>query len=144
MIVVDVNVCLYAHDASSPCHEAAHAWLRTALNGLEPVRFPWTTIVGFRRVATSHRVLESPLSVEQAAGVVDVWLEAPAGGIVEPTERHWRVLRDLMVDSDARGPLVPDAHLAALAIEHGATLATTDRDFRRFLGLRLLDPTASA
>lgn len=142
MIIVDANVCVYAHDSASSRHDAARSWLESALNESEPVRFPWATIVAFLRLATSPRVVERPLSVAEAAGEIDKWLTAPAGDIVEPTERHWSVLRGVLEEADARGPLVPDAHLAALAIEYGATLATTDRDFRRFPGLRLLDPTA--
>jgi len=142
VIIVDANVCVYALDSASPRHDAARSWLEFALNGSEPVRFPWATIVAFLRLATSPRVVERPLSVAEAAGEIDKWLTAPAGDIVEPTERHWLVLRGILEEADARGPLVPDAHLAALAIEYGATLATTDRDFRRFPGLRLLDPTA--
>lgn len=143
MIVVDANVCLYAHDSTSSHHATARAWLSAVLNGGEPVRFPWTTILAFLRLTTSPRVFDRPLSVTEASDAVGTWLSAPAGGTVEASERHWTVLRDLLHEAAATGPLVADAHLAALAIEHGATLATTDRDFRRFPGLRLLDPTAA-
>jgi toxin-antitoxin system PIN domain toxin len=142
LILVDANVCLYAHDSTSPRHEPARRWLVSALGGAEPVRFPWATVLAFIRLTTNPRVYERPLSVGEAAAAVDAWLSSPAGGTVEPTERHWPILKEILEDADATGPLVADAHVAALALEHGATLATTDRDFRRFPGLRLLDPTA--
>jgi toxin-antitoxin system PIN domain toxin len=102
------------------------------------------TLLAFVRVSTSRRVLEHPLSISEAAAIVSAWLQRPMVTLVNPGERHWEILRDVMTKGQAQGPLIMDAHLAALAIEHGATLASADRDFARFPGLKLLNPLISA
>ena len=140
MILVDANVLLYAYDGSSPRHEPARRWVETAFSGDEAVGLPVVTLVAFIRIATNPAVYRRPLSPTRAIEIVQEWLARPNVSVVNPSERHWPLLADLATSGQARGPLVVDAHLAALAIEHGATLATTDRDFARFPGLRSFDP----
>jgi hypothetical protein len=140
MILVDANLLLYAYHQRAEQHERARAWLEAALSGLEPVGLAWSTILAFLRIATSPRVFERPLSAAEAEAIVSSWLDEPAVVLVDPGARYWEILRTLLVDAQVTGSLVPDAALAALAIEQGATLATTDRDFLRFRGLRLEDP----
>lgn len=135
---------LYAHDTSSRHHARCRDWLIRALKGDEHVGLPWQMLLGFLRIVTNVRAVRQPLATEEAAAVVSRWLERPQAVIVEPGERYWDILRDLLHRSQVRGPMVSDAAIAALAIEHGATLCTTDRDFRRFDGLALLDPTEDA
>jgi toxin-antitoxin system PIN domain toxin len=140
MILIDVNILLYAYDTSAPQHPAARRWLEEVLSQPEPVLLPWATILVFLRIATSPRILQHPLSISEAVETVDSWLALPNVAVVDAGERHWHILRDLLPASQSRGPLVPDAHLAALAIEHGAVLCSNDRDFARFQGLRVKDP----
>jgi hypothetical protein len=140
MILLDANLLLYAYDPSSPHHEAARDWLENTLSGAQHIGLAWMTLLAFVRVSTSRRVLEHPLTITEAAATVSAWLERPTITVLNPGERHWEILRDVMTKGQAHGPLIMDAHLAALAIEHGATLASADRDFARFPGLKLLNP----
>jgi toxin-antitoxin system PIN domain toxin len=140
VILIDANILLYAHDRSSPHHEAARVWLETTLSKPEPVGLSWLTILAFLRISTNPRVLQHPFSVAEAVAIVAGWLQRPTVTILHPSDRHWEILQDLMIKGQAHGPLATDAHLAALAIEQGATLATADRDFTRFPGLRILNP----
>lgn len=140
MTLVDANLLLYAYDASSRFHEGARSWLEERLSGTEPVGLAWITLLAFLRIATNPRALARPLLTERAVAIVSSWLALPCVVRPEPGERHWEILSGLMSSAQARGPLVMDAHLAALALEHGAVLATTDRDFARFEGLRTVNP----
>ena len=140
MILIDANLLLYAYDPSSPHHEASRDWLETNFSRRELIGLAWSTILAFLRISTSPRPLEHPLSTLEAVAIVSEWLNRPVVTLLSPGERHWEILRGLLTHGQAQGPLVMDAHLAALAIEHGATLATTDKDFTRFPGLRLLNP----
>ncbi|MGH9383456.1 MAG: type II toxin-antitoxin system VapC family toxin [Vicinamibacterales bacterium] len=144
MMLVDANLLLFAYDRRAAEHAASRAWLETTLAGPELVRFAWLTVWAFLRISTNPRVFEHPLSMAEAEEIVSSWLAQPNAGIVEPGERHWEILKSLTRDGRTKGPLVMDAALAALAIEHGATLCTTDRDFARFEGLKRADPLASA
>jgi toxin-antitoxin system PIN domain toxin len=144
MIVIDANLLLYSYDDTSPYHAAARQWLETTFSEPETVGLSWVTLLAFVRITTSPRPLEHPLTLSEATEIVDEWLTRPTVTILHPGARHWEVLRDLMQKANVRGPLVSDAHLAALAIEHGATLASADRDFARFPGLRFLNPLRSA
>jgi hypothetical protein len=141
VILVDVNVLLYAHDSSSPHHASCAAWTRAAMSGVERIGLPWQTVLGFMRIATSPRVYLNPLDLAGACERIDQWLSHSHVAICEPGARYWSILRALLAESRATGPLVPDAALAALALEQGAAVCTTDRDFRRFRGLRIVDPT---
>ncbi len=142
MIVLDANLLLYAYHAGAPQHPAAKRWLEKALAGADPVGLSWSTMLAFLRIGTNPRVFERPYSIEEAAGIVSSWLSHPGVAVVRPGERYWEILRDLLVEARVEGALVSDAALAALAIEHGATLCSTDRDFRRFRRLKLENPLA--
>jgi toxin-antitoxin system PIN domain toxin len=142
VIVVDANVLLYAYNPASRHHESCRAWLEDSVNGTEPVGLPWQAILAFLRISTSSRVFERPLDCAEAVRIVDEWLACPMVTVVEPSQDYWRVLKEQLRDAQISGPLVSDAALASLALEHGATLCTTDRDYQRFHGLRLLDPLA--
>jgi toxin-antitoxin system PIN domain toxin len=142
MILIDANLLLYAYDPRAAEHAAAKAWFETVLSGRSLVRFAWLSLWAFIRISTNVRVFERPLTIVEATGLVTSWLEQPVAGILEPGERHREVLRALAVDGQATGPVVMDAVLAAIAIEHGATLQTTDRDFSRFPGLFWENPIA--
>jgi hypothetical protein len=143
VILPDAGLLLYAYHTRAPQHEASRAWLESALAGPDLVRFAWLGLWAFLRISTNARVFARPLSAGEAAAAVSSWLAQPCAGILEPGERHWSILQELMRDGQARGPLVMDAALAALAIEHGATLYTSDRDFARFAGLKWTNPLAS-
>jgi len=142
MILVDANLLLYANDAGSPHGDASRRWLQSALAGPQLVRFAWLTLWAFLRISTNPRVFEHPLSMTEAEELVSSWLAQPVAGTLEPGDRHWEILRGLAQSGQTVGPLVMDAALAAIAIEHGATLYTTDRDFARFAGLRHINPLA--
>lgn len=140
MILIDSNLLLYAYHASSEQYEHSRRWLEEVFDGPEPVGLPWATILAFLRLSTNPRIFGQPLSITEAVAIVTEWMTRPAVTIVHPGENHWEVLSALLPGSQVRAALVMDAHLAALAIEHGATLCTTDRDFARFPKLRTLNP----
>jgi uncharacterized protein len=144
LILVDANQLIYAYHPRAEQHLRARAWLEAVLSGSELVRFGWLTLWAFLRISTNPRIFEQPLEVAQAEAAVSAWLAQPVAGILEPGERHWDVLRGLLETSQVAGPLVMDAALAALAIEHGATLQSTDRDFTRFAGLKWTNPLTGA
>ena len=140
MILVDANLLLYAYHPRAEQHDKSRAWLEAALSGSELVRFAWLTLWAFLRIATDPREFERPLSVSEAGAAVSAWFAEPVAGVLKPGELHWNILSRLMRDGQTAGPLVMDAVLAAIAIEHGATLCTTDRDFARFAGLKWMNP----
>jgi len=140
MILVDANLLLYAYHPRAEQHAKSRAWLETALSGPDLVRFAWLTLWAFLRIATHPRVFEYPLSTSEAETAISSWLAQPAAGILEPGERHWDILRGIVDNGQAVGPLVMDAVLAAIALEHGATVCTTDRDFARFPGIKWTNP----
>ena len=140
MKVLDLNLLLYAVNRDSPRHADAKTWLEETLSGDEHVGLPWAVILGFIRLSTNPRVLPNPITTEQAVAVVDSWLALPAVSPLDPGAEHWRTFRELLLHAGAAGNLTTDAHLAALAIEHGAELCSTDADFARFPRLRLSNP----
>jgi len=140
LILIDANLLIYASAPSLPQHGAALKWLDARLNGAEPVGLPWASTLAFLRVMTNPRIFRPASSVPAAWSRVEAWLDAYNVWIPEPTERHRLVLRDLLRDGGVTGQLIPDAHLAALAIEHGLTLCSTDGDFARFKQLRWENP----
>lgn len=142
MKVVDLNLLLYAINRDSPHHAPAKAWLERTLSDEEPVALPWVVLLGFLRLATSARVFPQPLVPDQALMVVDGWLGRTPVVALAPGDEHWRILRELLAESGTAGNLTTDAHLAALAIEHGAELCSTDSDFGRFPQLRWVNPLA--
>ncbi len=143
MILIDANILLYAYDETSREHARARVWVEEMLSGTAQVGFAWLTVLAFLRISTNPRALAHPLSPREAAAIVTSWFEQPAVVRVDPGDRHWEILSGMLERDQVRGPLVMDAHLAALAIEHGATLATHDRDFSRFAGLRTVMPLQS-
>ncbi|MBP1643852.1 MAG: vapC [Acidobacteria bacterium] len=133
MILCDANLLLYAYNASAPEHPKARVWLENRLSSPSPFALSWSTIGAFLRLATHRAIFPAPYSIAEATRIADAWLGRPMVVVLEPGPE----------ESNARGSLVADALLAALALEHGATLATHDLDFRRFEGLSLLDPVAA-
>ena len=140
MILPDANLLLYAYHPRAEQHEASRAWLEDALSGADLVGFPWLVLWAFVRISTNSRVFRQPLSAGEVTEVVSSWLGRPNVELLAPGERHWQILGRLLEEGQVAGPLVTDAALAALAIEHGATLYTTDRDFSRFPGLKWKNP----
>jgi uncharacterized protein len=141
MKLLDANILLHAYDRSAAQHETCRTWLESVFNAAETIALPWQTILAFVRIATNPRAVKHPLSNVQACDIVATWLERPNVVVVNAADRFWNILRQQILDAQVSGPLVPDAALAALAIEQGATLCSTDRDFRRFEELKLFDPT---
>jgi len=140
MILADADLLLYAYDEASPHHAGARSWLERSLSSGELFGFSWQTITAFIRIGTNPRAFSNPLSIEEVVGIIGELLAHPAVVILAPGERHWAIFRGYLVEGQAFGPLAMDAHVAALAVEHGAVLCTTDRDFTRFPGLTMLDP----
>jgi toxin-antitoxin system PIN domain toxin len=136
LVIVDANVLLYAVDSDSAHHEPSGSWLDAALGCAEAVGLAWIALLAFIRIGTSASILPTPMAVDEATGQVETWLGAPAAVAVEPTARHPALLRGLLRDTGTAGNLTTDAHLAALAIEHGAEIVSYDRDFGRFPGIR--------
>lgn len=141
MKLVDLNLLLYAVNRDAPHHAEAKSWLEDVLSGDEPVAMPWPVLLGFLRISTHGRILPRPLTAEQAISVVDGWLEQPTVRVLEPGPEHWRILRGSLQDTGTAGNLTTDAHLAALAIENGCELCSTDPDFARFPKLRWTHPS---
>ncbi len=142
-MIVDANILLYAEDASSPHHELALRWLTEALNGEVRIGLPWSSLLAFVRIRTNPRAYAHPLDPDTAWSRVTDWLSAPTAWVPSPTERHADVLGNLVRHHQLRGPALPDAHLAALAIEHGVGICSADTDFARFDGLRWTNPLKS-
>ncbi|MEN8233433.1 MAG: type II toxin-antitoxin system VapC family toxin [Actinomycetota bacterium] len=142
MIIPDANLLIYATDLASPRHEASRAWIETVLSNAESVAFSWSALTAYVRVSTNPRIFVEPMPTGDALDYVDEWLARPNATVVHPTHRHSAILRDLLAHVGVGGDLTPDAHLAALAIEHRATLHSADTDFARFPGLRWHNPLA--
>jgi uncharacterized protein len=140
LTLIDANLLLYAYDADAPQHAAAAAWLQGIFRENEPLGLPWVTLWAFVRIATNARLWPNPKTVDEAFRVVRELVNQPGVVIVNPGARHRELLEKLIQDHRASGPLVSDAVLAALAIENGATLASSDQDFSRFTELRWINP----
>jgi toxin-antitoxin system PIN domain toxin len=140
VILPDANLFLYAIDSTSPRHERASAWLAGAMSGSETVALTWVVLLAFLRLSTRPTVFANPLSPRETLDIIDGWLHRSCTTIVHPGDRHASLLRELLEAVGTAGNLTSDAHLAALAIEHGATLLSADADFSRFTGLRWRDP----
>ena len=140
MKLLDVNLLLYAMDETAPDHERARRWVEDVLSSPETVALPWVVLLAFVRLSTRAVVFAEPLTVDEALDVVDGWLARPNTTVVHPGPRHAALLRELLEPLGAAGNLTTDAHLAALAREHGATLCSRDADFSRFPGVDWLDP----
>ncbi len=140
MILVDANLLVYARVSDFDQHERARAWLDEQLNGITAVALPWASLLAFVRLVANPRIFEHPLPVSEAWTQVEEWLDRPPAWSPEPTEHHRSVLGTLVVHVGNRPNLIPDAHLAALAMQYGLTLCSTDGDFARFPGLRWENP----
>ena len=141
-MLVDANILLFAIDEGSPFHTASSRWLSEQLGGVRRVGLPWQSLAAFLRISTHPRAAEHPLSPDEAWSYVEEWLAADAAWIPQPTDRHGEVLGSLLTTHQLRGNLVPDAQLAALAIEHGLIVCSADTDFARFTEIRWLNPLA--
>lgn len=142
MILTDVNLLIYAVNSDAPNHRTAKLWLETVLSGQETVGFPWIVLLAFVRLTTRPGLFRHTLPVETALDLIAAWVNQPSATIVHPGLRHLPVLRELLLASGSGGNLTSDAHLAALAMEHGAELCSADGDFARFKGLRWRNPLA--
>ena len=140
MILVDANLLIYAVDSDSTHHAAARAWLEEALGGTRRVGFAWGVLLAFVRITTRPGLLRYPLGLERALAYVDSWLDQPYAQVVTAGEGHWAIVRSLLRSAGTAANLSSDAHLAALAIEHGAAICSTDDGFRRFSGLEVVNP----
>ncbi len=144
MILVDVNLLVYATIEVYPQHERARGWLEERLNGVYGVGLPWWSLAGYARIVSNPRVLAEPVPVEQAWEQVQAWLDLDVTFTPEPTVRHPAIVAALLPGVGNRANLLPDAHMAALAIEYGLTLCSSDGDFARFPGLLWENPLAEA
>lgn len=142
MIVLDANILLYAYDTRSPFHAKARAWIERIFSNGEPVGIPWQTAAAFLRIVTNPRIPGERFTIDQAVRVVDQWFEQPNVRLFAPGENHWPLFRQMLIDGQAHGALTSDAQIAALTIEYGGVLQTSDRDFARFPGLRWTNPVA--
>lgn len=140
MKLLDANILLYAYDSSSAHHSTCSIWLEATLNAEEIVALPWQTALAFIRIATSPKATRRPLSGPAVCAIVESWLARPNVAVVGHGERFWALFRTQVDEAQISGPLVTDTALAALALENGAVLCSTDRDFRRFKSLQVLDP----
>ena len=139
MIFPDVNLLVYAHDETSIFHPSASNWLRSVLIS-DQVFFSWHSITGFLRITTNPRIFRNPITLAKAVQIVDSWLELDNTHLVFLEKKNWPLFSSILIESQANGDLVMDAHLVAMAASCGATVASTDRDFTRFPGIQLINP----
>jgi toxin-antitoxin system PIN domain toxin len=142
-VIVDANLLLYSIDATSAHFERTHDWLVNRLNGDERVGLPWPSLTAFLRIATHPRASARPLTPDRAWSFVEAWLRAGPAWIPQPTDRHGSILGALLRKYRIGGNLIPDAHLTALAVEHGVAIASADTDFARFTEVHWVNPLAS-
>jgi toxin-antitoxin system PIN domain toxin len=140
MVTLDANILIYAHNEDAPEFRKANRWFSAALSDNEVIGLSWLVILAFLRISTSKRLFSTPLTIGEAQRAIDGFLASPNVEVINATDNHWTVLKTLIKEGQVKGPLVMDAHLAALCIEHNATLATNDCDFARFPGLRTINP----
>ncbi len=143
MILVDANLLIYAVNADLTDHLRSKAWLEAQLSGTDLVGLPWVTVLAFLRVCTNGRVFNNPLSVDSALSYVDEWFALPSVRAVAPGPHHWKVLRELLTTTGTGGNLTTDVHIAAMAMEHGCAVYSADNDFKRFAGVRHVNPLMS-
>jgi toxin-antitoxin system PIN domain toxin len=140
MIVVDVNLLLYAYDGRATAHERARLWWQSVISGQELIGLPWQTIHAFLRISTDKRISGNQVPMESSLALVEQWINLPHLHVLTPRDRHWSLLRRMLLEGQAKGPMTTDAQLAAITIEHSGVLYTSDRDFARFPGLRWVNP----
>jgi toxin-antitoxin system PIN domain toxin len=140
LILVDTNILIYAEDSLGHLHEEARHWWDTQLSGDFPVCLCWSILNSFIRISTNRQIFKKPLTVKQAITRVQSWIDQPCVRLIYPTESHWQIFQRMLLEGQATANLVVDAHLAALAIEHGCILYSTDSDFSRFPKLKWKNP----
>jgi toxin-antitoxin system PIN domain toxin len=140
MKIVDLNILLYVVNENAVHHKPVLHWWEQAINGDEPIGLPWIVLLGFLRVSTNPAIFSHPLDVGTAIGKVHTWVSLDNTRVVREKEEHWDILRSLLTEAGTAGNLTTDAHLATLAISHGAVLVSCDSDFSRFKGLRWENP----
>jgi toxin-antitoxin system PIN domain toxin len=140
VIVPDANLLIYAYDGEAVQHRAARAWLQTVFSASEVVGLPWQTVSAFLRITTNSRLTGDRFPTETAIGIVQSWMEQRQVRLLSPGESQWSIFQRMLIEGEIRGPRATDAQLAALTIEYGGVLHTTDRDFARFPGLRWVNP----
>ncbi len=140
MIIIDANLLIYAVNRDAPFHERAKAWLEQAISGSETVGLPWNVLLAFLRLTTRPGLFRRPLAIRTALDLIASWLDRDSVTMIHPGPRHYQLLRELLLECGTGGNLTSDAHLAALAIEHGAELCSLDGDFSRFPGLAWRNP----
>ena len=140
MILIDANLLIYAVDADSPHHRPARRWLERTLSASDPVRLAWVVLLAFLRITTRPGILRRQLPPEDALEYVDSWLQQPCVEPLGPGENHWPILRTMLQITGTAGNLTSDAHLAAMAVERGGTVYSTDRDYGRFPGIEHVNP----
>jgi hypothetical protein len=144
VILVDANLLIYAVNKNSPQHKSARKWLEATLSGAEAVGLPWIVVLAFLRITTRPGILEHPLTGDQALQYIDEWLALPLVSLVAPGERNWPVFCNFLRATGTFGNLTSDAHIAAMAIENGATIYSADYDFRRFTGVQHVNPLSGS
>lgn len=140
MILVDVNILINAVNGDSPHHSEIRNWLQARLSSGDSIGIPWVVINGFVRITTLAKVLSNPLTLDEALQTVSGWLALPNVRIVHPADTHLQIFSSMCRAANASGNLITDAHLAALAVEHGLRLASIDTDFAKFPGLQWVNP----
>lgn len=140
MIVPDVNLLIYAYDAESPWQTSAASWLEASLSGNEPFGMPWLVALAFIRISTHSRIMQQPMSVDEAMEIVASWERRPCFLYLTPSPDHRRNLQELLTRSHVSGNRINDGHIAALALEQGGVVHTTDGDFERFPGVKWKNP----
>jgi toxin-antitoxin system PIN domain toxin len=140
VIVPDANLLIYAYDSKSDMQPRARRWLEQILSGSDTVGFTWLTLGAFLRISTNLRLGRSQLHMTAATQIIDTWLARRVVRLLVPGDRHWVLLKEMLIAGRVQGPNVTDAQLAALTIEYGGILHSTDRDFARFPGLRWMNP----
>jgi toxin-antitoxin system PIN domain toxin len=140
MIVLDVNLLIYAYDTTCKEHKKARVWVEGVFSGNEPVGLPWQTLSAFLRILTYPETFGERFTMDKVIAIVDAWLALPHVRTLVPGENHWELFREMLAKGDVRGKLTSDAALAALTVEYGGVLYTNDRDFARFPGLRWVNP----
>jgi toxin-antitoxin system PIN domain toxin len=140
VILIDANLLIYAIDTDSAHHARVRRWLEDMLSSDTEVGLAWIVVLAFTRITTRAGIMRRPLAPDQAIAYIDTWLAQPYVALIAPGDAHWPVLRNLLLSGGTAGNLTSDAHLAALAIEHGCKIASADNDFRRFPGITLVNP----
>lgn len=140
MITPDANVVLYAYNEDAPNHAKAKQWLEDQFSQTAVFALTWQVITAFLRISTNPRAFPQPFDLQEAIEIVNEWLALPNVEILTPTPNHWAIFQKLINEGNTKAALMMDAHLAALAIEHDATLATTDSDFQKFSKLKTINP----